>query len=526
MAFVPKLLLSTVFSALLLAAPARAGDLCFEGGDLGGSVSFELTGTAGELYVFVPSLTEGPLPLGLFFPGVPDVMTVGLDLFNSGFSRIGFFLGLPVSEVFPLPAVPALNGAPLYGQFLTLDALGNFSTLSCRVDVPLMVPQDSAFPFGNVGTARQGQTVNRLDDGSAVVIGGDEPDGGGGLVQALDTIELFDDKTSTFSTLAGALNVRRSTHTATTLDDGRILILGGYADPADGIATTSGEIFDPSTGTTTSIAPMNSPRTQHTATLLDDGRVFVCAGVGRFDLTSVIASLSTGNRDTEVYDPVTDTWTAGPNLPEERLGHQASLLPNGDVLITAGVEVISIFGIPTPFFTSKCHRYDPDTNSFVGGTPSLPGTTRFAFHAQATLSNGRAAVVGGANGDLVTFSFVVLDDAYSYDVNTNSWTVVGSANFPRVYGQLLETSDNRVIIIGGLNAADIFTGSGTPEMRIEESTPSLLSWTHVPTMTMLKAREVSRSVFVGNGGVQRILTVGVGDVTSPPAEKTAEYYCP
>lgn len=511
-----------------------ARGLDFTGGDVGGAVSFELTGSPGEVYVLVPSFTTGPIPLSPFFPGNPDVMTVGMDLFNAGLSRVGTFADQQESEVYPLPLLPALDGMTLYAQFVSLNP-PDFAGLSNRVDVPLFLPNTSTFTPSSVGTARQGHTVTRLANGDAVVIGGDEPDGGGGLIQALNTIELYDHASATFTTLGVTMNKRRSTHTATLLNDGRVLILGGYTNPADGTATAAGEIFDPVANTVTTIPPMQLPRLLHTATLLADGRVFVAGGVRKFILGDPFASIMQGIFETEIYDPVSNTWSSGPNFPDkhERFGHQASLLPNGQVLITGGMEERPIIpAFPTAVlihYTDECHRYDPSTNTFVN-TPPLPilSGMGIAYHAQATLSSGDVAVVGGVSSPdaLVGSSLCVQRDSFLYDPASNSWTVGGQIQFPRVYGQLLETPDQRVFLIGGLRAIDLIAGTGTPEKRFEETDVTFQSWTHLPDMVMLKAREVSRAVLVGVGPFLCILSVGVGEIATPPAETTAEFYCP
>ena len=58
-------------------------------------------------------------------------------------------------------------------------------------------------------------------------------------------------------------------HAAARLNDGRVLIMGGAT--ADR-ALASSEVFDPSTGTFSTIASMTVARAFFTATLLSDGR--------------------------------------------------------------------------------------------------------------------------------------------------------------------------------------------------------------------------------------------------------------
>src|SRR5262245_41743671 len=71
----------------------------------------------------------------------------------------------------------------------------------------------------------------------------------------------------------GQLGTARRGHTATLLQDGKILIVGG--DNATGLVDAA-EIFDP-IAVTSSNTPSNPAflRTDHTATLLLDGRVLI-----------------------------------------------------------------------------------------------------------------------------------------------------------------------------------------------------------------------------------------------------------
>jgi hypothetical protein len=67
----------------------------------------------------------------------------------------------------------------------------------------------------------------------------------------------------------------RVNHTATLLPNGKVLILGG----SDGTSTlTSAELYDPGTGTFTATTPLQYPRAGHRATLLQDGRLLVSGG--------------------------------------------------------------------------------------------------------------------------------------------------------------------------------------------------------------------------------------------------------
>src|ERR1700692_1241471 len=61
-------------------------------------------------------------------------------------------------------------------------------------------------------------------------------------------------------------------HTATLLNDGRVLIAGGGIGYA---ASTRAELYDPAAGTFSPTGSMAVRRAGHTATLLMDGRVLI-----------------------------------------------------------------------------------------------------------------------------------------------------------------------------------------------------------------------------------------------------------
>ena len=70
----------------------------------------------------------------------------------------------------------------------------------------------------------------------------------------------------------------RSQHTATLLQDGTVLVAGGEEAGSPGV-TASAELYNPATNTWSSAASMIDARVEHTATLLTNGAVLVAGGV-------------------------------------------------------------------------------------------------------------------------------------------------------------------------------------------------------------------------------------------------------
>jgi hypothetical protein len=83
--------------------------------------------------------------------------------------------------------------------------------------------------------------------------------------------ELYDPESGSWKA-TGSLNVTRSQHTATLLPNGKVLVAGGFAELA------SAELYDPAIGTWSTTDDLATGRDRHTATLLHDGQVLVAGG--------------------------------------------------------------------------------------------------------------------------------------------------------------------------------------------------------------------------------------------------------
>jgi N-acetylneuraminic acid mutarotase len=130
---------------------------------------------------------------------------------------------------------------------------------------------------------------------------------------------------------------RNGPFTATLLATGKVLIAGNMLYKGTGrgryaIADTSAELYDPATGTFSAIANMpNAHGTSATATVLNNGKVLVLGGL--YYTFYRTTPQCTGAAD--VYDPVTNTWSAAaPYTPI--CGHTATKLRDGRVLAAGG----------------------------------------------------------------------------------------------------------------------------------------------------------------------------------------------
>lgn len=250
---------------------------------------------------------------------------------------------------------------------------------------------------------------------------------------------------STVSTLAAA----RSDHTATMLADGRVLVTGGVGDTWH---LASAELYDPATKGWYNASSFVTGRRNHTAILLTNGRVLIAGGYG-----------NTGYLDaTDQYDSAANTWSAVGNLITGRAYHTASLLPDGRVLVTGGIG-------DTGGYLASAELYNPNTRSWsVASTLAAPRYN----HTATLLPDGRVIVAGGRN------SSGSLNSTELYDPATNTWTTANSLSVAREGHTATLLPDGQVLVAGGRDSAEITLNSA------ERYDPAANSWAAVGNLSL------------------------------------------
>jgi Kelch motif protein len=118
--------------------------------------------------------------------------------------------------------------------------------------------------------------------------------------------------------------IGKSSHTATLLLSGDVLVTGGVAPDAQTlviVAPSSAEVYDPHANRWSTIASMAAARDEYTATLLSSGRLLVVGG--------------TGQSRAEVYDPARNVWSTA-SATMNRYLHRATRLPDARILVVGG----------------------------------------------------------------------------------------------------------------------------------------------------------------------------------------------
>ena len=350
--------------------------------------------------------------------------------------------------------------------------------------------------------------------------------------------------TGNFTTSASML-FDRSGHTATRLQDGRVLVAGGVS--YSGATLSSAEIYDPITGTWTQTQSMGIGRASHIAALLRDGRVLVAcsnysgtySSVEIYDPTtghwSPTGSLNHGrfsakmvelqdgrlfiigdggiSGDAEIYDPTTGTWTVTEKMVDSQV-MGATTLNDGRVLVTGTTQNFDESQFPFHYvtFTSVSQIFNPTTGHWTATQPMQ--TARMCYET-SPLQDGKVLVVGGFSLNGVIYKS--LSTAELFDPLTGVWSMTGQMSESRQQRhQLTRLQNGKVLVTGGMGE------SGNSYLASAEVyDPSTRAWTKSGSMSVTRAAHAL--VLLNDGSV---LVVG-GDVSGmrfPSSTTSVERY--
>jgi hypothetical protein len=275
-----------------------------------------------------------------------------------------------------------------------------------------LVDQDGNVNDGaRMATARASGTATLLNDGRVLVTGGYPGEGEPPTALA----EVYDPGATRFEPVA-AMTVARADHTASLLSDGRVLVAGGF--DASGRAVTTSEIFDPETGTFAQGPDLSEPRAAQVAVTVRDAVVLV-GGTAR----------SNGLDSTDVYRQA--SWSPGPQLLTGRVKLGAAPLPDGRILVVGGATDTE--GHKRLASTELVQLEPPSVNAgprLVQGEYKLDG-------AIALLPDGRVVIPSGEGLEL-------------FDPATDSFAHLPNTTYPsRSFRTVTAIGSDRVLVAGG-----------------------------------------------------------------------------
>ncbi|MGK4008246.1 kelch repeat-containing protein [Sorangium sp. So ce1036] len=339
---------------------------------------------------------------------------------------------------------------------------------------------------GAMGSERRDHTATLLPSGKVLVAGGAN-------TVPLDTAELYDPETDTWTPTQGTMHLARRQHTATRLPGGQVLVLGGYGGTSGRSDLWSAELYDPETDTWTLLETrLKQARHQHTATLLESGLVLVAGGRAQ----------GTPLKSAELYNPTGESTPPTPDVPameNDRYLHTATLLDSGKVLLVGGLGTTRATGAAL---------YDPESNTWAR-TP--PGDTARVDHTATRLEDGRVLVAGGSSEEDKS----KLLRAALYDPGANAWTDAPSMRVRRVDHAAARLHDGAVLVTGGDDEIAAFEAElYDPEANTWTPAPRMRSGHLQHTATVL----LDRRVLVAGPEVHSEVYTGVGVACASDAE--------
>lgn len=336
-------------------------------------------------------------------------------------------------------------------------------------------------PTGKPITARHGHTATLLPNGKVLIAGGQGQEEQSDGEYSLHSAELYDPAKGTFAA-TGELIAGRFEHTATLLQNGKVLMIGGISVTRAGPHSfrnpvKTGELYDPDTGIFTAIKGLELVGTP---TLLADGNVLLINAVEArvynpstglvTDSVTIFANQRDGysiNRlpsgkflivggavrggvsgytnlvNAEIYDSAANTFVATGNLTAARATHSATALPDGAILIAGG----NFVGQPL----ATAELYDEKSGRFF---PVKDLVSDRNEHSATLLPNGKVLIGGGVNRDGYIGSLEL------YDPITNAFTAAGRLSFlygcPKCTATLL--NNNKVLFVNG-DVAELYDAS-------------------------------------------------------------------
>jgi hypothetical protein len=236
----------------------------------------------------------------------------------------------------------------------------------------------------------------------------------------------------------GDRDINESYGSSVMYDSGKILIMGGSDPP-----TATAEVIDLNGAAPTwrSVGSMVTPRKQHVATLLPDGKVLVLGGhrgPGKDNSAFPVYSA-------EVWDPATERFTAMASMATYRGYHStAFLLPDGRVVSAGGEDVGANAEIFSPPYL------------FKGARPVISS-------APATISHGQTFSV--ATPDAASISKVTLLRLSSVTHGFDQNQAFAKLSFTIGAGSLSVTAPGTATVApAGYYMMFVINGTGVPSV--------------------------------------------------------------
>jgi hypothetical protein len=278
--------------------------------------------------------------------------------------------------------------------------------------------------------------------------------------------------------------------------------------------------------------------------VLPDGRVFIAGGH---------IDAHVGITETNIFDPVTRGWTAGPAMAQGRWYPTVTGLPDGRTLITAGETtcdgcnalIPEVYNPATNALTRLTgasqsfpyypHMYVmPDGRLLAAGTSEAPIASKILNVATQTWSTvDPSAVDGGSSVMYLPGKILKTGTSHNPDLPADpsstkaylldmtaanpKWAQTTPMAYPRTYHTLTVLPDGNVLVTGGAVTSDPITASGAV-LAAELWSPTTQTWTTLSSGSVPRLYH-STAVLLPDG---RVLVEGGGRFNGYPSNDVSD----
>jgi hypothetical protein len=286
----------------------------------------------------------------------------------------------------------------------------------------------------SMSTGRAHHTATLLQSGKVLVVGGRTSQSA-----FIDTAELYDPESDTFTPTAGKMLTARSHHAATLLASGKVLIVGG--DGTSG--AKQAELYDPATDTFAATGSLHSDASGP-AVQLPSGKVFVQTGSG-------------SDAPCDLFDPSADNGKGAFSLTSDAPGLSLAINGAGTLLRGSSSSVLMLASMcgyagDDVFCTAAASLFDADGNAGAG-----------AFYATGSLAEGReapSATLLPSGLVLVSGGNEKLKGAELYDAATGTFSPAGDTEQKHSGQTATLLPSGNVLVLGGQASVDVYVPPG------------------------------------------------------------------
>jgi hypothetical protein len=220
------------------------------------------------------------------------------------------------------------------------------------------------------------------------------------------------------------------------------------------------ESFDPATGRWAAGSPPPM-EIHHFQGVEYDGKIYIVGAMtGRYPTEPPVPAI-------QIYDPATDRWSQGPEIPQDRRrGGAGVVVHEGLIYVVAGIR-----NGHTDGHVAWVDSYDPRSGSWR----RLSDAPRPRDHFQAVVIEGRIYAAGGRRSSAATGQVfqLTVPEVDVYDIAGDIWTTLpATSNIPtQRAGTAAAVLDGRLIVIGGESGAQ-----ETAHSEVEMLDPTTGRW--------------------------------------------------